>query len=611
MSNLHYQFTQPVLPTKNSLQRKLDWTRVGIKDDSFILPSFPSKTLMQIVALIDNQQSHLVSIFEWLNIVEDEKQWTSLEEEQRYDACRAVWQEICLHQEVGDIVFFRIAQEFDDGMSRVVPDLTLTMKVARKAKDLNDYTLAKLDWLLSLQDKNYYSLAQTCFSRHSTIRSLLSSLNLPISNQYQFNITQHLVEVAFNEYTDLKQLDDWLILCVNHAKTSQLQVELFSSILGVLNDDMLLNKTKHLIENRCLPFSDETLWYSFNEVTKDKIRVMFELSNYYSLESVSRFLCNQHVIEALEMSEDESRQIRSRSMFWSNYTQHFSRIKILLPAKTKKLFDGYIDTPLDYVSSLSQSDNDEECEVFIFELESVIIVEMLRGPISETRFYKKNEWNAQRLFNSENISLDDIRSLSHLDVHDHVVGWQYFCEKLLRTTYKVLPDANLSNFKGLPPNCNHYSSTNGLPKISDQMLIERAAQLEVWVERFWAREFKTEKYGEQKGLKLKSNLYLTKAMLEKQCGNTEKFEEFIHRAANQGNTEAMWQLGQLKIKDRSGGARSRKFGEDWIRKAALEGHKDALEAVERYRLNRSNSAPIDRHKSAEEASRRFREKQNK
>ncbi len=89
------------------------------------------------------------------------------------------------------------------------------------------------------------------------------------------------------------------------------------------------------------------------------------------------------------------------------------------------------------------------------------MVEFLRGASSETRIFNNNEWNARRLFEADGLSLDDIRAMSQLDVHDHVIFWQYFCEKLLRTKFKVYPNTNIPYFKGLPPAVNSYSEARG------------------------------------------------------------------------------------------------------------------------------------------------------
>lgn len=579
-----YQFLQPKMPERNSIQRKLDWTKVPIPDSGFMLPSFPPKSLREIVRLIDTKQSTDISIFEWLNAIENEEQWDALTQDERYDACRALWLQISLNTQLGDIVFFRLAQQLDDGQSRVVSDLVDTMSVARKAAHLNIEVVDKIDWLIAVQEKDWISIARFCFQKQIPLRLFLDKANLPISNQYQFAISPYLVEVAYQEYVNESELESWLLICFAAAKTTQTKIDYFESVLKLSVADHVPNQVQTLLKEHCLPFSDESYWYQLTEESRDRIKILFNLSSYYSLHGISRFLYDEENREALSIEEDDARRIRSRSLFWSNYAQQFLRIRVLLPAQTMTVYSTLHSKVPDYVCQLKETQMDAPCEVYVFEFSKIIVVEALRGSINEIRIFKNNDWHAQRLFDSPDVSLNDIRSLPQIDVHDHVIGWQYFCEKLLRTAYKQPADPNLPYFRGLPRESNSYSQTTGLPKPDAVLLSERAIQLEQWVEAFWQREFETDKYGNQSGLKRKSNVYLNKAMVEKQCGNEEQYEFFIHKAANQGNAEAMWQLGRLKLRSQKGGATSRTDGENWIRKAAKEGHREASEAVQRYKL---------------------------
>lgn len=579
-----YQFEQPRLPKKNSIERKLDWTKVEVLDVSCSLPSFPPKTLKQIVQLIDDNRADEISIFEWLDVIEDHTQWLSLQEVERYDACRAVWFQISLNNGLGDIVFFRLAQQLDDSRHRVVPFLIQTMTVARTAKNLKVQVVTKIDWLIALQEQDWAQLARYCFQCQLTPKAFLSRLHLPMSNQYQFTLLPHLVEVGYQDYMDQNQLETWLLACFDCIKVTKSKVDYFDALLQFSSNDIVPERVRVLLQQYCLPLGDDSYWYHLSDKSRERIRALFNLSQYYSLHTVSQFLYDPDNRESLVLEENEAKRIRSRSMFWSNYADQFLRVRVLLPALTMAVFAKKHKIRPDYISLLSETSDDSPCEVFIFEFEKIIIVEALRGSINEIRIFKNDEWYAKRLFDAPALSLNDIRGLAQMDVHDHVVGWQYFCEKLLRTKYNQSADKHLPYFRGLPPDRNSYSTTKGLPKPDEKLLSERAIQLEQWVEAFWYREFQTDKYGNQSGLKRKSNVYLNKALVEKQCGNEEQYELYIHKAANQGNAEAMWQLGMIKLRSRKGGANARKDGENWIRKAAREGHKEASDAALRYRL---------------------------
>ena len=49
--------------------------------DKVVLPSFPSKQLTEIVRLVNDGRSDEISIFEWLDVIEDTKQWDAVTED--------------------------------------------------------------------------------------------------------------------------------------------------------------------------------------------------------------------------------------------------------------------------------------------------------------------------------------------------------------------------------------------------------------------------------------------------------------------------------------------------------------------------------------------------
>ena len=330
----------------------------------------------------------------------------------------------------------------------------------------------------------------------------------------------------------------------------------------------------------------ESLSHSARVTLKKK----FSLSNYFDLKAISSTLYSEKAAEMLGFTVDQTRQIRSRSMFWSNYSSHFNRVRVLLPSASFHFVaerNNGLPPFVDDIDDIDDIDDKGKCdtEVYIFELRSTIVVEFLRGTLSETRFFKNNEWNAQRLFDAEKLTIFEIRTMSQWEVHDHLPSWQYFCEKLLRTKFKVVPNSNIPYFKGLPPDVNEYKEGEGLIMAPDEeMIAERRYRLELWIEKFWASEVETGKFGELRALEEKSTLYLSKALMAKQLGDQDGYSLFIKKAANQGNSEAMWQLGKLMLLDKRSDANVRKYGEGWVSNAASKGHKEAMETANRFRI---------------------------
>lgn len=583
MKSSGFSFTQPKIPGINSIDKMPfdDFYNMGL--DKVALPSFPPKSLREIIALVDNNKSHKISVLEWLDIVENYQQWQCLSDDEQYNACRAVWQAICVDLTLGDIAFFKAGLAVDGHSSNMVKMLIETMSIVRDIPNLNKLSKQRLDWLLALKQQDFNTLALMCYQSNVIPYAMIRQLRLPKSNRYEKKLSPYIIhQVNEEKITEKDQI--WLLSNFDALVTTQECIVFCEELINTFNKASIPKLISQLIQEKCLPTQNETYWYNLQEKTKDILKKRFTISSYYELTAISRILSHENTELDLGFEDHQRRQIHSRTMFWSNYSSRFNRVRALLPNKIYR----YVETKFKGLSSqiecFDQDGAQEQSEVFIFELSNIIVVEFLRGELSETRFFKNTEWNAKRLFDDKRLSSAAIREMSQMEVHDHLSTWQYFCEKLLRQKLQVKPNDNLPYFKGLPPAVNQYDAKIGLPKPAHNFLSERALKLEKWVELFWSAEFKTSKYGHQSGLQLKSNLYLSKALIAKQLDNYEEYELFIKKAANQGNPEAMWQLGKSMLLNRKSDAKIRKYGEEWIGKAASFGHVEAVELATRFKL---------------------------
>ncbi|KAB2825907.1 EH signature domain-containing protein [Aliivibrio finisterrensis] len=581
MSNKGFTFNQPSLPGLNSIDRMPfdDFFNMGEGVNN--LPSFPPKSIREIVRLVDMGKSDEISILEWLDVIENKHQWELLNKNETNDACRAIWLAICTNVSLGDIAFFKVALALDNRQTSLVTELIDSMEIVRHVSKLNQLSKDKIEWLVLVAEKDYRLIAQQCYSANITPMGMIRKLRLPKANTYLKQLSENLVKTVSSQL--ITRSEQWLEKCFNELITTKEKEIFCEAAIHHFSDYNYGVAIKTLLEEHCLPMSEDTFWYDLTESSKKILRKKFDISSYYELKMISRTLTSDDGIKELEFEEHEARQIHSRTMFWSNYSSRFNRIRGLLPHTT---YD-YMQVSGQQLSAQIEP-FDSDCEVLIFELDKIIAVEFLRGELSETRFFKNNEWNAKRLFESKELSIDAIREISQLEVHDHITSWQYFCEKLLRTKFKLLPNDNIPYFKGLPPAVNKYSSITGLPMPAQSYLDERAAKLERWVELFWNAEFKTSKYGEQSGLEQKSNVYLSKAHVAQQLGKSEDHEFYIKKSANQGNPEAMNQLGQILLKNAD--VNLRRHGERWVAKAAINGHEKAQSLVEKFNIEMERNA---------------------
>ncbi len=577
MNTKGYSFNQAKLPDSNSIKVTPFDDALDLQDSLNLLPSFPPKTIKQLVALVDQGRSNEISLLEWLDVIENKALWQALDEDEIPNACRAIWMVICTHFSLGYSAFFKLGLAIDRRDQSIVPYLIDTMAVVRSVPALEPSIQDKIDWLLAVKEGNLTELALCCYKNRKVPRAYIANLNLPRINTYSKQLPSYLVKVVAPPLT--KGGDEWLAQCFNSLRLSKEKLEFCETVITHFSGTGFASRVNDIIIEHCLPSQENSFWYNLSHNAKAILKSLFNISSYYEIKAISKKMTSEEGIKELNLEEFEARQIHSRTMFWSNYTSRFNRIRILLPKKSHDFMLSCYSTLSEQVEPFSG--DEESCEVFIFELEKIIAVEFLRGDLSETRFFKNDAWHAKRLFESIDISTEQIYSMSQLEVHDHLSSWQYYCEKLLRTRFKVLPNDDLPYFKGLPPEINAYSKLRGLPKPAKSYIDERESKLEAWVEYFWQREFSTSKYDNVSDLQKRSNMYLNKAYVAKQLGNSEEHIFYIAKAANQGNPEAMWLQGSKLLSDDGGGVKLRKKGEEWIKKAAAAGHEKAQALVQR------------------------------
>lgn len=155
---------------------------------------------------------------------------------------------------------------------------------------------------------------------------------------------------------------------------------------------------------------------------------------------------------------DRPGQLKARRDFWSNYSDRFERLRILLSQTSLDPIRHELQGDIHFL----ENDGSDRTEVCIFDFGEWLVVEFFRGRGSETRLLENNLRNQQILFGDSPLSVKKIRCLGG-DKHDHVYLWQFFCREWLTT-------------RGIRPNTGTETYRN--PKA--HQLRDRDDKLEMW-----------------------------------------------------------------------------------------------------------------------------------
>ena len=228
-----------------------------------------------------------------------------------------------------------------------------------------------------------------------------------------------------------------------------------------------------------------SLWHELSAEAKAAMRKWIGAVSYQDFQQLANF-----VLDRVYLAEHEHRRLKSRSGFWSNYSDRFERILILLPQSSVNILGTYL---YHQDVQILQEDGSEPTEVCIFDFGNWFVVEFFRGNGSETRIVPKNSETERQLFNSQ-LSIKKLRCLGlNNPIHDHLYCWQYFCERWLKER-NILPNRGTTYFKGVPGRYSKYSIEQGLPKPSPENVIQRDRQLIRWRQNIALLEQEARKY---------------------------------------------------------------------------------------------------------------------
>lgn len=573
-------FSPPRIKTDNKLLSVISNRNVELAIAHRTIPAFPPRRLSQILTLIKNGHAEAITIMEWLCVFHDNFDWQEEQIEADHDICFLLWQAIIENSSVSQIALFKAALYLDGQQDKfpliLINSLELAVQFVSKTDRL------RINWLLAIKSKNYNQCAEQALARLHTPLQYLKAIGLPKAAEYRTKILSNLVsnlpEVIESEH------GTWLLTCFDEMT----QQELLSNCNELfIKAKKYNNNIESWVQKHCLPDAKNSFWFELTEQSRQQLRSQYKLSNYYTLKQVITALCLPEVARYLYFSEQEVKQLQSRAAFWANYSERFNQIRILLPQNTTPILKNIINIGAEHIITLpnEQSENSEAC---VFELADKIVVEVFRGEASEIRIFEKSARNENRLLRDKNLTLKIIRNMSHDYVHDHVILWQYHCEKLLRTRLNILPNQNTFYFKGIPKRFANYCYDNGLPLASKDLLEERIKQLEQWNQLFWQRELKSDKYQGMSSFDRTIERDYQIAFQAKLQGDDDKFEHYIRHAANKGHAAAMYILGLSIISDPKSNRKIKVAGEQWICKSAHQGYKLAIVMVEKYNLALTN-----------------------
>lgn len=578
-TNSGISFVAPLVPQTHSLTKMDGSPHVTAVLTGRALPSYPPLRLSQILQLIRNGTAEAVTLMEWLGVFGDKLE---LDDAKACDeACMLLWHAISEDERVSRIALHQAALYLEGAQDKFPTQMIDSLEIV--APLMKGVSSQRVSWLVALRETDFSVCIEMSVQANRTPFEYHKYLGMPTPATFRRGFVKQILPYA--TLHNSKESVTWLLRCT--SQLTRQETILFCDILLTEHEQFISDLYSWLSEH-CLPNAPDTLWFDLASTSKSLLKKLFKLSSYYSLNSLVDKMCEPYAINLLALSERDIRQLRSRATFWSNYSEHFSQTRLLIPYQTYQCLD--LDGRLEGVELIKLPDNSEEnSEICIFEINDKIIVEVLRGDASEVRVFESTNRNKNRLLQDDKLTLQAIRKMACASIHDHVRLWQYFCELMLRSQHGIKPNASLKYFNGMPKAFANYSHKIGLPKPSREHVDERMSQLEAWDTAFWAREAKIKRL-EYAELKASGWHELQLAKIFKVMENHEQYLRNLNRAADVENPEAMYLLGVTLINSHANSVAVKRRGEYMLMRAADLGYNAAIEVTKKFGLHAKDSS---------------------
>ena len=435
----------------------------------------PSSINLSILALkekIDQNRVEEISFIEWIWSIDNDQVWEILPALDRKQLSLKIWHISLNNEWLYFTLVRRLAWFFNGQKNVIISDLVNSFYTWSNSISVQNNLVIKILVTLGTDQTKRELVKITCeqnLTRNEFLKKINNVLpNIPIFKDYVLEISPYFTKVLHPITLDKV---NWLLRCFDEMEETT-QITSVEYILNHLSTSIVGNfpELVNWLKNN---FTNSSKQSKLSTQARQKLRIWIGAVNYQDFSNLVDL-----IIKRIGITDKEENQLSKRQGFWANYSNSFMRMKILLPVQSDQIINH--DLRVDQDVQKLQPDGSDHTEICIFDLgENGFIVEFFRGKGSETRIFPQNNYIESILFGSQPLSVKKIRKLGG-EAHDHVLGWQWSCEQLLRTKYSILPNTGTLSFMGLPIKYGKYDAKLGLPQPDYKKLNERQNQLQKW-----------------------------------------------------------------------------------------------------------------------------------
>ena len=456
----------------------------------------------EIINNIEEGDFDKITLIEWVYCLSAKTDWDKVNIEKSKITSEKIWQFAQEYVPLKKRLFWHLLSfHFDQNELTLAPSLAETF-TCFEPQNKDDYiTLKIIDLLIQ---ENYVDFAVICLNECLQPDSLLKKYSLPYDLTLKGNINlvaqiQNHFPVAFQKITNPQPEQIYFLINTLEKLSTENQLSAVENLLIHINPQIASNYPKlvNWVKNIIDQLSDQ-----LSSTSQKLFKKWIGAFNY---KDFAQFI--DLIIDRISVDSLEDKQLIQRKVFWSNYSDRFIKMKILLPFSTMQAFGN--DFKVEEVNQLI-NDGSESTEVCIVDLDDYIIVEFFRGKGSEVRIFPQDKQLENELFNSPELSLKRLRYLTiePENIIDHCDYWQINLEQFLRSK-NIVPNEGIKYFQIVTSTQGiEYNCATGLPQLNSQQITLRNKQLVLWQEEILKLTSEAKKYCQRQDNRYESNAVL-------------------------------------------------------------------------------------------------------
>ncbi|MBI1242044.1 MAG: hypothetical protein GC195_11050 [Nostoc sp. RI_552] len=439
------------------------------------------RSLDDIIQTLQEGNSDQIKRIEWVYCLYNKAEWDQEHPESSQETSELIWTVAMNNLWLKQSLLWLLVLHYSQSSSIISDSLVKTFVSFVKQGGKNDIQIVIIE---TIRQNNYQQLALVAKENNLTPKELLKNANFPSSIPGVSQALNYVVTIFVND-----NQPQWLLRCFQQMSREQ-QHQQVNKLLTTVNAETgscFLSIVEWLRQNYG-PRTINSQWRELSSQAQSALRQWIGAATWGDFDKLLTALI-RHLESRLQLLSPGSReyqevkyqknQLDRRKGFWSNYSDRFERLRILVPKST-----SWISDELTRDIDILVDDGSNETEVCIFDFGDWFIVEFFRGNGSEILLFNRDRSTRfeEKLFQSQNLSISDIRRLRRLggEIHDHVYLWQYYAEQWLRGQHGIYPNDGIISFQGLDHPFNIYSRITGLPVPSVDKQSDRERALVHW-----------------------------------------------------------------------------------------------------------------------------------